>query len=397
MEEKLRNLSQNIANNTGHREAEEPDMRDEDRISDEELRDTPSDEGNERIDADYTEEVPAEPEEGDEEYHDEPSENTPEENEAPIDESQPEPEEAEEYHDSNDINEEAPADDGGEPVTINFNPVEEQEEIADYTPEEEPVETYDEAPEEPVDEQSELNEEVQPEEPQPAKAAILTMNEEHPEPENPSDRATKYSPEVEAALSRINSEDSSVDLSEPLSTEPRKKHHNIGRIFLFILFVVALAVGIICILVEQKIIDNPFPNLFKKETSEVQPADDTPKPVEKYLAIAEWGVKILKPEGVDGFWYETVADNENELRIFGTDEDHVADETAENEGANAVLSLIRSTNSTFAYSDTLTLSPITSISGHYYYLTFISGEMEDETVQLFTEKLLNNSQSILAL
>lgn len=356
MEDKLRNLSQNIANNTGPREAEEPETRDDDRISDEELRDTSSDDGNERIDADYEEQ--------------------------PADEPQAEPEEPEEYHDDNTFDGEVPVDDGAEEVAVDFKPVDEQEEFSDQTPERQ-IEVN--------EEPTETEPETRPEETEPAKAAILTMEEEHPEPEH----TTKYSPEVEAALSRISSEDSSVDIPEPLSTEPHKKHHDVGRVFLFILFVLALAIGIICILVEQKIIDNPFPNLFKKETSEVQPPEEHIRPVE--LEITEWGIKLIKPEGVSGFWYEAVADKPNELRVFGTDENYYANETAENEGANAVLSLIRSTDSTLAYSDTLTLSPITSISGYYYYLTFISGDLEDEIVQLFTEKLLNNSQSILAL
>ncbi|MBR3319460.1 hypothetical protein IKG06_03065 [Candidatus Saccharibacteria bacterium] len=382
MEEKLRNLSQNIANNTGPREANEPQERDEDRISDEELRDTPNDEGNERIDADFVEEdaeeTPIEPNEGDEEYH-----------------------ENEERHEENDAHEdETPADEESEPVAINFNPVEEQEEVDDYTPDPTPEDTSeqhdDEYEQAEAEEEYEEEPEEQPKETEPAKAAILTMNEDNPKLHESSNRTKKYSPEVEAALSRISNEEPSTDLSEPLSTEPHKKHHDIGRILLFILFVLALAVGSICILVEQKIIDNPFPNLFKKESSEVQPADDT-KPTEKYLPIDEWGIKILKPAGIGGFWYETINDKPNEVRIFGADSNYAPDETAEDEGANAVMSLIRSTNDTLQYSDTLTLSPITSISGYYYYLTFISGEMEDEIVQVFNEKLLNNNQSILAL
>ena len=103
-------------------------------------------------------------------------------------------------------------------------------------------------------------------------------------------------------------------------------------------------------------------------------------------------------------------DEDEEEDDFDDDEDELYDadeyreelldlihETVEDEGANAVMSLIRSTDDTLEYSDTLTLSPITSISGYYYYLTFISGEMEDEIVQIFTEKLLNNNQSILSL
>ena len=104
-------------------------------------------------------------------------------------------------------------------------------------------------------------------------AKILTMDTDEEPKESPT-RTKKYSPEVEAALDRLNSEDAAVDLNtEPLSTEPKKKSHA-GHIFLFILFVLAIAAVALCVLVEQKIIDNPFPDLFKKqETSETAPAE----------------------------------------------------------------------------------------------------------------------------
>ena len=93
------------------------------------------------------------------------------------------------------------------------------------------------------------------------------------EPQESPTRTKKYSPEVEAALNRLNTEDASVDLSEPLSTEPKKKGHG-AHIFLFILFLLAVAAVTLCILVEQKIIDNPFPNIFNKpESSQTAPAD----------------------------------------------------------------------------------------------------------------------------
>ena len=98
---------------------------------------------------------------------------------------------------------------------------------------------------------------------------------EEDEPQESPTRTKKYSPEVEAALNRLNAEETSVNFdAEPLSTEPKKKHHG-SHIFLAFLLIIAIAAVTICVLVEQKIIDNPL-NLFsKKESStsqEVQPS-----------------------------------------------------------------------------------------------------------------------------
>lgn len=107
-------------------------------------------------------------------------------------------------------------------------------------------------------------------------AKILTMDTDEPQ-ESPA-RTQKYSPEVEAALNRLNSEDASVDLStEPLSTEPKKQSHA-GRIFLVFLLILALAATAVCILVEQNIIDNPLNLINKKDSSQVVnlPANTAP-------------------------------------------------------------------------------------------------------------------------
>ena len=96
------------------------------------------------------------------------------------------------------------------------------------------------------------------------------MNEEEEEPQESPTRTKKYSPEVEAALNRLNSEETAVNFNaEPLSTEPKKQHHG-GRIFLSFLLILAIAAAALCVLVEQKIIDNPL-NLFdkKESTSEI--------------------------------------------------------------------------------------------------------------------------------
>ena len=98
------------------------------------------------------------------------------------------------------------------------------------------------------------------------------------EPQESPARTQKYSPEVEAALNRLNSEDASVDLStEPLSTEPKKQSHA-GRIFLVFLLILALAATAVCILVEENIIENPLNLINKKDSSQVVnlPANTAP-------------------------------------------------------------------------------------------------------------------------
>ncbi|MBR2587190.1 hypothetical protein IKE71_02330 [Candidatus Saccharibacteria bacterium] len=100
-------------------------------------------------------------------------------------------------------------------------------------------------------------------------------------------RAKKYSPEVEAALSRLNSEDINVDSNaEPLSTEPKKTSHA-GRVVLIVLFALALAAVVLCVLVERGIIENPL-NLFAKKSASsaiVLPSyEETPLTDEELIA-----------------------------------------------------------------------------------------------------------------
>lgn len=208
MEEKLRNLSQNIENNTG-------------------------------ANAHKPEETPPE-EHHKEEHHDEPRE--------------------EERH---------------------------EEEISDYTPEPEEQSESDKPDEsddsrEAIKEDSQISEEDHEGEQSSdsSSAKILSMTEEDEPQESPT-RMKKYSPEVEAALNRLNSEESSIDYNtEPLSTEPKKKHHG-GQIFLAFLLILAIAAATLCILVEQNIIDNPL-NLIsgkKSESSQQEPAKPSEQPV----------------------------------------------------------------------------------------------------------------------
>ena len=364
MEDKLRNLSQNIANNTGQREAEEKDGQEMNHYEDDAPREVE--------DTQYDDHVDDEPSDNTDTYE-EPVEDEPSSDEPAPEETEPETEDEE---------------NGTVPIT--FDSIEEPEDVEQP---EEPTDSPEAEPEAPAEEGP-----VTEPEPAPTEAAILTMNDGEAEPTEPTSRTKKYSPEVEAALSRLNNNDNADDLPEQLSTEPRSKNHHAGHILLFILFVLALAAVSLCILVEQKIIDNPFPNLFGKSepASEVQPSKSEPT-TKKYLEITEWGVKVLKPEGVNGFWYETVVDNSNEIRIFGTDTTYTADTTREDQGANAVMSLIRSTESTLAYSKTITLYPLSSLSGYYYYLVITSGDIEDGIVQIFQDELIENSSAILAL
>ncbi|MBR2695752.1 hypothetical protein IKE86_02505 [Candidatus Saccharibacteria bacterium] len=212
MEEKLRNLSQNIENNTG-------------------------------ANAHKPEETPPE-EHHEEEHHDEPRE---------------EEHHEEEHH---------------------------EEEISDYTPEPEEQSESDKPDEsddsrEAIKEDSQIFEEDHEGErsSDSSSAKILTMDEDEPQ-ESPT-RMKKYSPEVEAALNRLNSEESSIDYNtEPLSTEPKKKHHG-GQIFLAFLLILAIAAATLCILVEQNIIDNPL-NLIngkKSESSQQEPVKPSEQPV----------------------------------------------------------------------------------------------------------------------
>lgn len=239
MEEKLRNLSQNIENNTGdnaHKPEENPPEEREESAeptSASDREDAPV-EGKEEKDNNREEETPWEEEEV--------SDYTPE----PESEPEPEPEEHEEE---------------SEPEP------EEHEEESELKPED----------------VSEPEKEEEPE-PEPEGPKILTMTEEEPK-ESPT-RTKKYSPEVEAALNRLNAEEPSVDFdSEPLSTEPKKRHHA-GRIFLAFLLVLAIAAAVVCVLVEQKVIDNPLNWFTKKESSKVEPAP-APEPASEPTALTD--------------------------------------------------------------------------------------------------------------
>lgn len=161
-------------------------------------------------------------------------------------------------------------------------PEEHHEESHDEPREEEHHEkSHDEPPMDEAEENVPEQEEPEPEPEPKEEPKILTMTEEDEPQESPT-RAKKYSPEVEAALNRLNAEDASFDYSsEPLSTEPKKKHHA-GHIFLVFLLILAIAAAVLCVLVEQKIIDNPL-NLLgtkKPETSQEE-TKKTPTPIAK--------------------------------------------------------------------------------------------------------------------
>ena len=117
------------------------------------------------------------------------------------------------------------------------------------------------------------------------KAEEIGINREEP----------KYSPEVEAALSRLHDDEpadvepeAEADLPEPLSTEPKKKSRA-GLVFLLILFFLALAAVTLCILVEKDVIKNPFPDLFGKKSgsSQIVPAETETKSDDTNLTEAE--------------------------------------------------------------------------------------------------------------
>ncbi|MBR5389518.1 hypothetical protein IK146_03095 [Candidatus Saccharibacteria bacterium] len=373
MEEKLRNLSQNIANNTGPREADKSSGQDEGRPFDDNAHEESFDsEENDRIDikiSDGSDDQENFDDSADaEESHEESGEDHSEDFEEPKEE------------DSN--HEEDTHGDTGEPEEYH-------EDESEITEDPENEESEPEKPEE--TKESGYN---------PDKAAILTMNEEgDDEPQESPTRTQKYSPEVEAALSRLNSDEAVADLSEPLSTEPHeRKEHHAGRIFLFILFVLALAAVVLCVLVERKIIDNPFPNLFKKEdTSIVEPE---PEPTisadtRKYLEVSEWGVKVARPDGLRGFWYELDEEKPDEIFIYGTDDTY--DEDSSDQKGKVVAKLIRSEEDTLEYAEGYTFLPTTSISGHYYYIVITAGDIEDEIVQIFQDELLENNEAVLAL
>ena len=247
MEEKLRNLSQNIENNTGenaHKPDENPPEEREESAeptSASDREDTPVEEKHENHEEHHDEETPWEGEEASD-YTPEPEEKP----EEPKEEPEEEPEE--------DVQ-----DDSGKarPETVSRNSHENFEES----------EPRDDGSERTGSKDERFGDKAA-EEPK-----ILTMDsDDDDEPKESPTRTKKYSPEVEAALNRLNAEDAAVDLSEPLSTEPKKKHHG-AHIFLFILFLLAVAAVTLCILVEQKIIDNPFPNIFnKQESSQTVPA-----------------------------------------------------------------------------------------------------------------------------
>ncbi len=258
MEEKLRNLSQNIANNTGPREAENHEAPEEPQDTDINEENRPAEENHEEHhdegehNEEHHEDSPVEElqENLDEQNEDEERE----ESESEVSDYTPEPEEndkqIEERHESEESHEEG-----------NHEEKHEEEKLEEQDV---PVEKADDSKAEPI--------EINHEEPM-----ILSMDEET---EQPVSNTPKYSPEVEAALSRLNAEEESGDYTEPLSTEPAKKRHHGFRNFLIILFILAVAAVLVCVLVEQNIIDNPFPNLFKKspETSEQTPTEKKAEP-----------------------------------------------------------------------------------------------------------------------
>ena len=248
MEEKLRNLSQNIENNTGenaHKPEENPPDQSAEPISASDREDTPVEENQEK----HEDSTPWEEEE--------------------VSDYTPEPEEEHHEEESHD---ESKSEENGESVDVDFKPVKEQEEAEE--------EHHDEPEPKPEEEKEEPKEE--PKEDDAPK--ILTMTEEEPK-ESPT-RTKKYSPEVEAALNRLNAEEASVDFdTEPLSTEPKKKHHA-GRVFLVILLLIAIAAITVCVLVEQKVIDNPLDWFTKKESSKVEPAP-APEPASEPTALTD--------------------------------------------------------------------------------------------------------------
>ena len=240
MEEKLRNLSQNIANNTG--EEHKPKKHNSGEEKPWEEHDAPEEE--------HTEEV---------------SDYAPEPENEPEDEPQDDEESAEENRDS--ISDATPVDENEE-KSSETEPEDEPEE-----PEDEPEKEPEEPEETPKDEPEPEAIEIKREEPK-----ILSMETEDEEPQEPQEsptRTKKYSPEVEAALNRLNSEDVAVDFNtEPLSTEPKKRRHHAGRIFLFFLFIIAIAAVVLCVLVEQKVIDNPLDLISGKKPESSQVTTD---------------------------------------------------------------------------------------------------------------------------
>ena len=268
MEEKLRNLSQNIAANTGaehkpkkHNLEEETPW--EDKAPEEEHQED-AEELQDKIDDQNAEESHNEPEEEVSDYTPEP-----EEPEEPHDEHHEESEKPEEEPSEQSADENPATDREATPIEV--TEVKEEEKEPEETPEEEKKEP--EAEEKPAEEPKEEHHEEE----HHSEAKILTMETEDDEPKESPTRMKKYSPEVEAALSRLNSEEVAVDLnSEPLSTEPKKKHHG-GRIFLFILFVIAVAAVALCVLVEQGIIDNPL-NLLNKKSAPASSVVEPEKP-----------------------------------------------------------------------------------------------------------------------
>ncbi len=240
MEEKLRNLSQNIENNTGDN-AHKP------------------------------EETPPPEEHHEEEFHEE--EHREESHEEHHEESHDEPpmDEAEENVPEEDIDVESS--EKARPETVSRNPHEDfaqplGTQRARSATESEPRDDGRERTGS-KDERFGASDAEKEDSSDSSSAKILSMTEENEPQESPT-RTKKYSPEVEAALNRLNSEETAVNFNaEPLSTEPKKQHHG-GRIFLSFLLILAIAAAALCVLVEQKIIDNPL-NLFdkKESTSEI--------------------------------------------------------------------------------------------------------------------------------
>jgi len=256
MEELLRNLSKNIENNTG-----ENAYKPEDRPPEED-----DDHGPIEITISDSEEDSEEKmvEERDEDAEDtdsnEPEEDNPETEDYDSEADYKEPEDIERNEENADEHEE---DDSEEEHAeeINEEPDEEHAESDEDHKETDEEDVENEAYEEHEEDEEEPNDEPETHE---AKAAILTMNEEEADSGKHEKRRTrKYSPEVETALDRLNSEETQVEFSEPLSTEPKEKRNG-GRIIVAILLIFAVFAIILCVLVEQNLIDNPF-LLFSKE------------------------------------------------------------------------------------------------------------------------------------
>ena len=253
MEEKLRNLSQNIAANTGDEHKPKHRNPEEEAPKEEESHEEPHEESQPQENAEELQEKLDE--QNEQEEHSEPEEE--------VSDYTPEPEDQPEEKSNDSASGEDDASRGGSGGHDRPGDGERSDGLA--------AEPRDDGSEERASTKASP---TASEQNSKDEAKILTMDTEDEPQESPT-RTKKYSPEVEAALDRLNAEDAAVDLSEPLSTEPKKKGHG-AQIFLFILFLLAIAAVTLCILVEQKIIDNPFPNIFNKtESSQTTTVDKT--------------------------------------------------------------------------------------------------------------------------